>query len=316
MANQQNKAPDNNKRLKQLEAGVSALAIALTANGVEISEGADPFELAVGRVKHAAQLDDRLMALIGATTGVIGRFAPDMELAPKDAAEPLIDVQIRLLEQLATHETPCDLRIRELEDKLGATTAELENARSTSAELEGGTTGEDATAALEDQIDELERTIKVRDARIAELEAGAPVIVQAPPGDEDSAVDAEPAPLVRPETARDVGPDYPGTYSSEEITKLLASGEAHPLEIAFSNGAYEIVALQSVPIDARDLLLFEGRNVVGPSVSAKLSQHDAAEDLHGFGLLLGGEQIAYCPLLDPLRLQPGTERRFDRAIYF
>jgi hypothetical protein len=33
-------------------------------------------------------------------------------------------------------------------------------------------------------------------------------------------------------------------------------------------------------------------------------------------LLLDGEQVAYCAFLDPLKLEPGTERRFDRAIFF
>jgi hypothetical protein len=116
-----NKGPDNNKRLAMLETGVSSLSVALAANGlVKEGEAYDVFAVTVAAIKRAAEADGKLMALIGATTGVVGRFAPDMELAPKDEAESLIDVQIRLLEQLAGHETPCDRRIHELEAELAA----------------------------------------------------------------------------------------------------------------------------------------------------------------------------------------------------
>jgi hypothetical protein len=56
--------------------------------------------------------------------------------------------------------------------------------------------------------------------------------------------------------------------------------------------------------------------MVVPPVFAKLLATDPQEELAGVGLLLQGEQIAYCAFPDRLTLQPGSERRFERAIFF
>jgi hypothetical protein len=56
--------------------------------------------------------------------------------------------------------------------------------------------------------------------------------------------------------------------------------------------------------------------MVVPPVFAKLLNTDPQEELAGVGLLMQGEQIAYCSFPDRLTLQPGSERRFERAIYF
>jgi uncharacterized small protein (DUF1192 family) len=73
------KAPDNNKRLAALEAGVSALAIALTANGIKLEDGQDPIEAAIAAIKSqakdVAELTARAEALAGEVdrlTGVVG----------------------------------------------------------------------------------------------------------------------------------------------------------------------------------------------------------------------------------------------------
>jgi hypothetical protein len=311
------KAPDNNKRLKLLEAGVSTLAMSLVSNGIPVADGADPITLAIGAIKERAELEEN---------NAKGSAAHKETLEQLSASGKRVEQLEQQLESIKGHVAPladylianhpgaivvgggaCETAVKVLAEQ--ATQIEALTAGS------GGTTAEDATAGLEDRIDELERQIIAKDSRIADLEAGAPVVVQAA-AEADSAAEEEPAPRERPETARDVGPDYAGLHSSADIAALVASGEAHGLELAFSNGEFEIVALQPVPIEAKDLQLFEGRSVVAPSIHAKLGVHDAAEELHGFGLMLQGEQIGYCPLLDPLRLQPGTERRFDRAIYF
>lgn len=268
------RAPDNNKRLALLETSVSALAIALVANGVALAEGADPIEAAITRIKQAGELADKL----GGTTAELENLKAKSAEEANDGA----------LEQLKA-------RIAELE------------------EAAGNSAPGDATAALEDQIDELERQLAAKTARIVELEAGAPVIVNTVTAEEPEEV---PIGRERPETARDVGPEYGGALSSAELTTLLASGTAEELEIAFSNGEYEVVSLHPVKVEPKDLQLFEGRNVVGPAIDVHLAAIDPAEILHGFGLLMGGEQIAYCPLLDPIRLEPGTEHRFQRVIFF
>jgi hypothetical protein len=266
-------SPDNNKRLAALEAGVSTLAITLAANGVDVPEGADPFELAIGRVKRAAELE---AAAEQTTPGEIAA------IARAEGAEK---------------------RVAELEAELAARPVSAEEAH------------DGAIARLEEQIDELERQGAAKDSRITELEAGAPVIVQQPDGGEPEETPAE-TPLERPEGAADVGPQYAVVYSSAELVALLAAGDVPGFELAFSNGQFEVVALNRIAIAPSDLLAAEGRVVVVPPVFAKLAAVDAAEELHGVGLLLDGEQVAYCAFLDQLKLEPGTERRFDRAIFF
>lgn len=312
-------APDNNRRLAALEAGVSALAIALTANGAALEDGADPIEAAIARVKHAAQLDDRLVVLIHASTSVIGRFAPDMELAPKDEAESLIDVQIRLLEQLATHETPCDRKIKELEAQIsagpnGATEGEI-------AAIARADAADAALAAAKEELAELNADVedlaneKNRLANeLAAANEGRPQAATDAGGDEPEEVAAT-AVRERPEAARDVGPNA-GGLSAAELDDLLTTGEVHGLELVFSNGDYEIMTLQPVAISPNQLQPIEGRHAIIPPIFAKLLSTDQQEEIAGAGLLLEGEQIAYCAFPDRLTLLPGGERRFERAIYF
>jgi hypothetical protein len=55
--------PDNNKRLALLEAGASALAMALAANGTPIPEGGDVFGIATAKIKEGAQASAELEEL-------------------------------------------------------------------------------------------------------------------------------------------------------------------------------------------------------------------------------------------------------------
>lgn len=289
--------PDNNRRLAKLEAGVASLAIALSANGFDLPEGTDPIVAAITAAKdtaslraQVAQLADFLLAnhpdAIGDNAGAIPTAIKVIEQLKATSLEESNDGQVATLKQ----------QLAELQE----------------AVANGG--GADAIAGLEDQIDALERTVAVRDARIKELEAGAPVIVEtvAP----DSAAEPEAPALVRPEAARDVGPDYAGILKSGEIRDLLNEGGIDGLEVAFSNGDYEIVGMEPVKIGPEDLQLFEGRNLVAPAIHAQLAIGDPPVVLHGFGLMLQGEQVGYCPLLDQIRLNPGEEHRFQRVIFF
>lgn len=45
------------KRITQLETRIQALAIALSANGISLSEGADPIETAIGAIKRSAEAE-------------------------------------------------------------------------------------------------------------------------------------------------------------------------------------------------------------------------------------------------------------------
>lgn len=263
------------KRLTALETGIASLALALTANGIDVPEGADPIVVAITSLKDYASQRAQVASLADALL----EHHPDAI----DGSGGAIECAIKILSQPLAEET-------------------------------GGTTAEDTVAALEARIDELERAGQVKDSRIAALEGGDATVIQdgaSKPEETDA-----PAPLERPETAGDVGPDYPGLLNSAELRELIGTGELEQLEIAFSNGDFEIVTLQRVPISPADMQSFEGRNVVGPAIHAKLTPKDAPETLAGFGLMLQGEQIAYCAALDPIKLEPGVEHRFHRAIFF
>jgi hypothetical protein len=272
------KGPDNNRRLAALEAGVSALAIALVANGVTLDEGADPFEAAIGRVKHAGLLEDRL----GAATA---------ELENAKAA----------LAEIAGNSSDADREAAEGD-------IELDRLRARNAELE---------TEIAELMTDVEEAMSEKNRLANELAAVIEGRPQADPNVSDQGDEAPAAPVVRerPEVARDVGPNA-GVFSSAELDELLTTGAVHGLELAFSNGDYEVVSLQPVPIAPNDLQPAEGRHMVVPPIYAKLLATDPQEELAGVGLLLAGAQIAYCSFHDRLTLQPGSERRFERTIFF
>lgn len=76
------KAPDNNKRLAALEAGVATLAIALTANGFKVEDGADPVAAAISAIKGQASKIDELAA-----AGTPGTDAAELEELRRQNAE-------------------------------------------------------------------------------------------------------------------------------------------------------------------------------------------------------------------------------------
>jgi hypothetical protein len=308
---------DNNKRLALLEGGVASLAAVLGELGVKIGEKDDPIVLVIDLAKgQAAKIDandEKLMELIGASTGAIARFAPDMELAPMNEAEPLIDVQIRLLKQLAEIPgTPGELaaiaRAETAENELGELRGKVETVANYLLEKHPSAIVDInecclvvAVKVMDDQaaeIAELETDIEQLEGKIEAINGGE--------GDELPAIAAR----ERPENARDFGPTF-GQIDAPEIGQLRE--EKAGLEIGFSNGEHEIVELAPVPINAADLQAVEGR-YIAPTIHVKGGTH--REDLHGAALLKDGEQIAYCQFPAPIALEVGQERRFDRAITF
>lgn len=296
----QTKGPDNNKRLAELESGVSAIAIALVANGFapKAEEIDNPLELVIKAIKGQAEQIDaaegRVGPLITATTNIAARYGRDVELAPLDENEDLVTTQIRILNEIAAlpeETTPGELAaIRRAETAEGLTAIERER-----AEL-----AETALEAANKEIAELNTDIEQLEGRIDQLQAA------------DVANAEEPVNLARerPEHARDFGPTF-DAGERKDIAKLIAAGEA--FEIAFSNGEHEIVELAPIALEGKDLIAIEGR-YLAPKIFAKGGEQ--VEHIHGAALLLGGEQIAYCEFPSPIAIEPRQERGFEKAITF
>lgn len=294
------KASDNNRRLAALEAGVSALAMALAANGVALADGADPIEAAIAALKAEKKAHGE--AIEGLS--VMGAKVAALEAAgTEEAKAELEELRAKVAQLEATIEAgPTNATEGEIAAIARAEKAEGELA----AALEEV---KELTADVEDVMNEKNRLAN------AIADAGQSSSPPAVVDDEAEEAPAAAAERVRPETARDVGPAA-GGLNAAELGELLASGTADGLELVFSNGEFEIVALAPVAIGAKELLSAEGRQIVIPPVFARLLNTDPQEELAGVGLLMQGEQISYCSFPDRLTLQPGSERRFDRAIYF
>lgn len=269
--------------------------------------------------KRLAFLESRVALLISAATAVIARFAPDMELAPKDENEDLVDVQIRLLNQVATAETPCDRRIAELEAQVAAGATDV-------AGSDNATEGEIAAIARADAADARVKELEAENAELrndieeimSAKNALANQLAEAGQGSASSATppaaeaeEAPPPPLVRPEGARDVGP----TYGGEAIADLAAAAATGvTFDLVFSNGEFEILGIDPIPVPGTNLVDAEGRLRINQAVQVR--GRGAIEDVAGAGLLLEGEQVAYCSLESPVKLHPGEERRFDHSLLF
>jgi hypothetical protein len=275
------KRPDNNKRLAILESNVSALAIALTANGVALEPGADPFQAAIDVIKSAASLR-----------------ACNTELETRIAArEAELEAYMK---RIAALETPSPGA-----GTPGTDAAELEELRKRVKELE------EENKELRIDVDDLANAKNALANRLAEEGKGTGG--EPPPADPvPDPINIAALPAERPEAARDVGPAFK-SLSEVAIGKLAAEGGQ--FEIAFSNGEYEILDFAPVKIAAKDLHRVDSLHfIVGPAVNIR-GGHAPAR-IHGAGLLYGGEQVAYCAFEPPIIIQPGQERRFDRALIF
>lgn len=293
------KGPDNNKRLAQLESGVATIAIALTANGFTVGEGADPLAEAVKAIKSLltdrSSLNEQLHNLAGFASGTLGRLAPDLELAPQTDEQPFA-----YLERLTAAAEP---RIAEL---LTAGTVEGDgDGNATVGELAAIARADAAEAKITDLLAELGKAAAENEQLNIDLEQ-----LEARNEDAAEALDPPAPARDRPENARDFGPTF-GQLDRAELAELVSEDAA--FEISFSNGEYEIVALAPVAVKGSDLMATEGRYSV-PVIFVRGG--DDREDLHGAVLVHGGEQIGYCEFPRPIELEPKQERRFERAITF
>jgi hypothetical protein len=273
------KTPDNNKRLALLESGVSAIAIALTANGFTVGEGEDPLAAAIAAVKgQAATIDDLTKKLEAAEGG----NATDGEIAAIARADK------------------ADAELGELQAKVQAVVDYL------CANYPDDVSPEEcalsaATRILGEQKLELEQLNIDVEQLEAQLEA------------KQNAGESELEPTVareRPENARDFGPTF-CKLDRADLVELLAADAG--LEIAFSNGEYELVGLEPIAIKGSDLVSVEGR-YIAPVVFVRGGAD--REDIHGAVLVHGGEQIDYFAFPRPIELEAKQERRFEKAIIF
>jgi hypothetical protein len=172
------KAPDNNKRLAALEAGVSALAIALTANGIKLEDGQDPIEAAIAAIKSqakdVAELTVRAEALAGEVdrlTGVVG----DLEARLAAGADP------GEVEELRKRVVALTAEVGELEqDLLDMTNAKNALANQLAEEGKGTDEAPPAPPAAAEAEPEpvLERPAKARDVGPAFKQLTAVAIAQ------------------------------------------------------------------------------------------------------------------------------------------
>jgi prefoldin subunit 5 len=221
------RAPDNNKRLAGLEASVSSLAIALTANGITLEEGADPIVAAIVAIKAAAESKAALTAALAGCNEEVDKLQRTVDELGARAAGA----------------TP------------GTDAAELEELRKRVAELET------ENGELQTDVDEL---ANAKNALANQLAADGKGTGEPPaPEIDDEPEDVVPV-AERTADARDVGPEFQ-RLSEVAIAALVAEGG--DFELGFSNGEFEIIELAPVTIGAGDLTRVDSsRFIVGPPV--------------------------------------------------
>ena len=127
-------------------------------------------------------------------------------------------------------------------------------------------------------------------------------------GDAEAGLDA---PIVRPDNARDVGPQFP-QVDREDLEAMIADNAR--FELVFSDGKAEIADFEPIRIPSSDLAMIARRRQVSKPVFVKGAT--GPREIDGAGLLLNGEQVAYCKFPSAVRIEPGQERRFERALTF
>lgn len=327
------KGPDNNKRLAELEKGVSALALTLMSYGIALAAGDDPISLAIGALEaqsEAIKLPASMLATALAAAGVTLAADADPVLVAVDtiASKGVIQAEHdRLVEfLLANHNdaiegSAVDTAIKLLEAVKagpdGASEGEIAAiARAEKAELELKGALEDLDIANSDKNRLALEAAALRDAieeKPGFLDKIRGALGRKDPGAGEGEGGEASAPLVRerPEHARDLGPTY-GKLDNKDLAELLAGGTE--LEIAFSNGVHEIVDLAPVKIGSSDLASLGGRRIVNVPILIRGGGH--REELHGAALIHDGEQVHYCQFPGLITIEPGQERQFVKAIFF
>jgi hypothetical protein len=282
-ANGNQHGPDNNKRLAQLEAGVSALAMALAANGIELTAEQDPIEQAIAIVKRWRELTLARAELQIAVATAVG-------VEPETIEDPFAAAG-GALETMKAH-------IGESADA-----GELAAAKARVTELEAEV--EELNHDVEDAINE-RNTLRNALSEAGKGSAAAAV-------DQEAEAEAPPAiELVRGENARDVGPSF-GVLTADEIGSAVEEGAR--FEVAFSNGEFELEEFGPIYVNATDLHRFATAQwSVAPTIHIKGAS--VPMEIAGAGLLLEGVQIGWCAFDPVTRIEPGQERAFNRALIF
>lgn len=312
---------DNNKRLAFLEAGVSSLAIALAGAGFEpTNRETDTLALAeivAGKYgdlgRQIGELADYLSAnhpeAIDGSAGACGTAVKVLGA---------FDINVGLL---TTALSGAGVEIAEGGDAIMTAVSVIEGNAEDAGEGDLATTRigelEAEVAALKGENAELETDLaemtNLRNAAVNELVAvkeGREPEAKPP---EEPEPEPEPAPpRKRPEAARDVGPTF-GKATAAEIAELLADGVGQ-LEIALSNGEFEIVDFSPQPIERGALVYRGGKFHVEPAILVRGAGQD--EEIAGAALLLNGEQLDYCEFDSPIPIEPGQERKFERMFVF
>lgn len=274
------KAPVDGKRLASLEAGVSSLALALSANGIELKEGQDPCVQAIVVIKRWHELTAARAELQLAVAIAVDAEPETIEDPFAAAAGALEAMKARVVDVEGQLETSRK-RIVEIElenGELHQDVEDLANARNTLA-------------------NQLAEEGKGQGAAVEEVKAPEPV-----------------APVrERSENARDVGPAI-RSLSYAELQQVIGFPDG-AFEVAFSDGEFEIPAFTPEKINPASLARVDSsRFLLQQAIT--LRGGDRAEEIHGAGLLLGGTQIAYCTFEPPLTVQPNHEWKFDRTLIF
>lgn len=334
------KGADNNKRLGALEAGVSALALALAANGISLEDGTDPLEAAIGAIKTVAELREQVEGLTGQVEELNKSIAvlEEAATAPPAAApgtseqEQALEAAQSDLHQLAGYASATlgrivpDLDLAPLTDERPF--AYLERltlaANPRIDELLAGNGSAEELATLRSRVTvletenaelqvDVEELANAKNTLANQLAAEGKGTAPAPAPDPIEA-EPEPEPIVRAEGARDVPASLP-SLSHVALGALVHDGG--PFEIVFSNGEFEHVEFGTPPITiaASDLIRVDSsRYLVGKAINIRGGL--APAKLAGVGLFYAGEQVAFCAFEPAAVIQPGQERRFDRSLIF
>lgn len=97
--------------------------------------------------------------------------------------------------------------------------------------------------------------------------------------------------------------------------EIMDSAREKPLELVFSDGKREILEIDPLEVWPAGFRRAGARRALIAAPHVKGTVNPSLR-VRGVGLLLDGEQIAWCPFPDPVEVPLGGEVKFDRMIAF
>lgn len=291
------KAPATDQ-LSQLLTSVSGLAMALVENGIDLKEGDDPVDQAIAIVKRWRELTIARAELL-LTVAVAVDVEPDTIEDPFAAATGALEtMKIRLVE--------LEEQIKLLSDPPagGGPTAEQEREAEFDQLRKRAAVLEIANKELEEDLEQMTNARNVLANKLADEGKSQSEPLVEPEIREKPKIIRE-----RPESARDVGPAH-GKAPGADVQAALAAGAT--LELAFSNGEFEIIdfSAPTVTVSDADVVRIDGsrfRLKDGVEITGGVMP----ERVHGCGLLIEGAQVAYCQFEPAADVHPKTHWRFQ-----